>query len=188
MGFRFVTFSGGSKIEKRGRASGASVVGRATGDNSVDYEPEVFAQHGFVSRPSKATRGFCLQFGNTLLSLCAYTYGIEPPANGGAVKMYSTDADGVEQGNHLIDSDGTHTINGGTDFAVRFSKLETAFNELKGKYNALVTAYNSHVHIVSGAADPSTHVVTGTAAATVSQGSSSTADISLAKVEEIKIP
>lgn len=140
-GFRFVTFSGGSKLEKRGRSQGDSVIGRATGDNSVDYDPEVFSQHGIVSRPSKKTRGFCIQFGNILLSLCAYTYGVEPPANEGACKVYSTDADGDEQGSHLIDDDGTHIFNEGTKLAARKSdtvKLSLASTDIQALAVALL--------------------------------------------------
>lgn len=171
IGFRLVTFSGGSKLEKRGRASGVSVIGRAEGDNSRDFEPEVYAAHGIVSRPSKATRGVVLQIGNLSITIAAYTYGVEPPSNDGACKVYSTDADGVEAGSHLIDDDGTHVFNNGEDFAVRFSALESAFNSLKASYNA-------HVH-------PGVTTGLGSTGATLTQ---STADISLAKVEEIKIP
>lgn len=54
-------------------------------------------------------------------------------------------------------------INGSTDYAVRFTELETAFNELK-------TQYNAHNHGGSGTSAPSV------------------ADISTAKVDTVKLP
>lgn len=141
MGFRLVTFSGGSKLEKRGRASGNSVIGRAEGDNSRDFEPEVYAAHGIVSRPSKATRGVVLQIGNLSITLAAYTYGVEPPENDGACKVYSTNADGVEAGSHLIDDDGTHSFNGGSAQAARkgdTTKLVMAGSDIQALAVALL--------------------------------------------------
>jgi hypothetical protein len=177
---QLITFAK-SRVEKIGRASGVSVVGTAEGDNSRDYDSEIYQSHGIVSRPSGKTRGIRIRIGNLAFVIASYTYGVEPPENEGATKLYSTDASGTEKASHLLDSNGKHTFNNGTDFAVRFSALETAFNELKGKYNALVTAYNAHVH---------TGVTTGSGASgtTVSAGTASTADISTAKVEEILIP
>jgi len=171
IGFKLVTFTGGSKLEKRGRASGQSVIGKAEGDNSRDFDPEIYAAHGIVSRPSRSTRGIVLQLGNLLFSVASYTYGIDPPENEGACKVYSTDIDGVEKATHLLDSNGKHTFNGGTDFAVRFSALETAFNSLK-------STFNSHVH--SG-------VTTGVGSSAVTP-TPSTADISGAKVSEVLLP
>lgn len=121
IGFRLVTFSGGSKVEKVGRAQGDSVIGKAEGDNSREFEPEVYASHGIVSRPSKKTRGVVLQIGNLSITVAAYTYGVAPPENDGACKIYSTDSDGAEQGSHLIDSDGVHTFNDGSKPAARKS-------------------------------------------------------------------
>lgn len=51
--------------------------------------------------------------------IAAYTYGVDPPENPGATKIYATNEAGVEQGSHLIDSDGTHTFNEGTKEAAR---------------------------------------------------------------------
>lgn len=54
-------------------------------------------------------------------------------------------------------------LNGNTDFAVRYTALETAFNELK-------SAYNSHNHGGSGTNTPSS------------------ADITATKVDTVKLP
>ena len=39
--------------------------------------------------------------------------------NEGALKLYATDADGTKKA-HLLTSDGTHVINNGEDWAVRY--------------------------------------------------------------------
>jgi len=70
-------------------------------------------------------------------------------------------------------------VGGATDFMVRFSVMETAFNTLKTDFNNLIIAYNAHVHpgVTAGGASTS---------ATPSTGSSSSADISGAKIDEVK--
>ena len=181
IGFKMVTFSEGSKLETLGRSKGKSVIGRATGDNGRDHEPEVFSAHGIISRPGKKTRGVVLQIGSLSITIASYAYGVEPPANHGACKLFSTDSDGAEQSSVLLENDGTIVMNEGEDWAVRYSKLESEFNELKGKHNDLVTAFDAHTHggVTSGSASTS---------APAPSGATSSADITGAKVEEILIP
>lgn len=106
-------------IETLDRAEGASVVATARGETDRDIDAEVYAAHGIVSRPCKKTRAIRLRLGRLSIIIAAYTYGIGPPANPGATKLYSTDANGIEKGSHLIDSDGKHKINTGTKEAAR---------------------------------------------------------------------
>ncbi len=70
-------------------------------------------------------------------------------------------------------------VGGNTDFMVRFSVMETAYNQLKSDFDDLVNAYNSHVHpgVTAGGASTAT---------TPTQGNTSTGDISGAKIDEIK--
>ena len=70
-------------------------------------------------------------------------------------------------------------INGNTDFAVRFNALETGFNLLRTELNTALTILNAHVHTLAGAGttDP---MATPTVLAT--------AEISAAKVNEVKLP
>jgi hypothetical protein len=160
-----------SRLEKQGKAAGDSVIATSSGDADCGYDAEVYQGHGIVSRPSNKTKGIRIRLGSLSIIIAAYTYGVDPPENPGATKIYATDADGAEKGSHLLDSDGTHIFNEGEDFAVRFSALKTAFDELQSKFN-------SHVH--SG-------VSTGGGSSAVTP-TPSTADISGAKVEEIQIP
>jgi hypothetical protein len=101
------------------RAEGPSVVATASGDADRGLDAEVYAAHGLVSRPSKKTKAIRIRIGSLSIVIGAYTYGVQPPANPGAAKLYSTDADGAEQGSHLVDNDGTHVFNEGTKEAAR---------------------------------------------------------------------
>ena len=167
-----------SAIETLGKAEGPSVIATASGDAARGYDAEVYSAHGVVSRPSKKTKGIRIQLGKLSIILAAYTYGVDPPENAGETKIYSTDADGEEEASHLLGNDGTHTFNNGSDNAVRYSDLKTAFDQLKSDFNALVSQYNLHTHAETGT----------TTLVTTMTGASSSADMSSAKVEEIKIP
>lgn len=73
-------------------------------------------------------------------------------------------------------------VGGDTDFMVRYSELESAFNQLKSDFDDLVGDYNSHQHTYITPLHPSSPGST-----TGSQGgSTSSADISGAKIDEIK--
>ena len=105
-------------------------------------------------------------------------------ADVGEKRIFSTDANGVEQISLHLKNDGTAEFGGNSDFMVRYSDLETAFNQLKSDLNALTTAYNSHIHITTATvlATPTPGII----APTLSTGTPSTADISGAKINEIK--
>lgn len=102
----------------------------------------------------------------------------------GEHRIFSTDDDGVEQIALHLKNNGTAEFGGDSDFMVRFSEMESAFNELKADFNSLVVSYNSHIHITTATVGPT--AVPGVIAPTPSSGSQSTADISGAKIEEIK--
>jgi len=106
-------------------------------------------------------------------------------AAAGEFRTYATDADGAEVFYTWIKNDGTYEIGGDADNAVRYSKLEDAFNELKADFNALVTDYNAHIHATTATISATPTV--GVISPTTSQGSPSTADITPAKVDEVKI-
>jgi len=125
---QLVTFAK-SKIEKLGRATGKSVVGVAEGDDAHDYDSEVFATHGIVSRPSKATRGVRMRIGNLGIVIAAFTYGVEPPANAGATKLYATDEDGAEKSAVVLDSDGK--ISASNDSEDLAKCIDDLINEIK---------------------------------------------------------
>jgi hypothetical protein len=98
----------------------------------------------------------------------------------GETRLYATDQEGALVFDLLFNNAGELIFNSGEDNAVRYSKLEDAYNELKGKFNDLVSAFNQHVHASSGA--PPTPVPS------VIPAQPSTGDISPAKIDEIKMP
>lgn len=117
-------------------------------------------------------------------AVIAYRDIITKISASGEVRIYSTSADGtsIESTIHLK-NDGTIEINGNADFAVRYNELQTAFDQLKDDFDTLVSTYNAHTHIVT---TPDT--INGTASATTNTGSPSTADITPAKVDTVKLP
>jgi hypothetical protein len=96
----------------------------------------------------------------------------------GGTRVYSTDSDGAVQFAIYLRANGTCEMGGDSDNMVRYSELETAFNELKNDFNTFVnTTYNTHMHPTAGVGAPSPPTVTG---------QPSSADISGAKIDEIK--
>lgn len=97
----------------------------------------------------------------------------------GETRLYSTDVNGVMKTYHWLKNDGTQEIGGNTDFMVRYSKLEEAFNQLKSDFNALVQAHNTHTH-------PGVQAGGGLTGATPTTGNPSNANIAPAKISQIK--
>lgn len=87
--------------------------------------------------------------------------------------QYSTDSDGNIKASIILRNDGTAEILGNDDNAVRYSKLEDAFNDLQDQWNTFAAAYVPGGPTVQGLP------------ATANQ---STEDISAAKIDEIKVP
>lgn len=98
----------------------------------------------------------------------------------GELRHYSTGEDGAVKFYTWLKNDGTYEVGGDADNMVRYSELESAFNDVKGKVNDLVTAFNSHTHVLTLSAG------TGSAAPPANQQTPTTADISGAKIDEIK--
>ena len=80
-------------------------------------------------------------------------------------------------------SAGELELNGDTDHAVAYAKLAAEFNELNAKFNALVTAFNLHEHLLLNP-DPQKPLLT---AAPVTPAMPSTADITKTKVPTVKL-
>jgi phage gp45-like len=101
----------------------------------------------------------------------------------GELELYSLDAAGTTKAAKIkLDQAGVITVGDGTDFAVRFSVLEAEFNKLVGDLNALVGIYNGHTHVApAGGGDTAAPVAPDLAL-------DSEAEISGAKIDEIKVP
>lgn len=168
-----VAQAGGSGTHK------VEAVTEASSENAA--AAQAWGHHGFISRPASGARGVRLRIGRTSIIVAAVRYNVKPPANPGETLVYSTDADGVVQGQHVLTDTGIHVFNKGTGHAARYEELKTAFDELKTDFNNLVDAYNLHVH---------TGVTTGSASSgtTPSSGTSSAADVSGAESNRVLIP
>lgn len=92
----------------------------------------------------------------------------------GEKRIFSLKEDGSLSFAIHLKNDGTCEIGGDVDNAVRYSKLEEAFNELKSDMNTFIDSYNLHQHPANGLAPPTVIAV------------ESTADITGAKIDEIK--
>jgi len=90
-----------------------------------------------------------------------------------------------ENGSINLNADGDVTINEGTDWAIQFTALKSAFDQLVSDINSLVSTFNAHQHNYkpgTGSPIPTVPTVPPT------PGSSSSADMSGAKIESIKVP
>ena len=95
----------------------------------------------------------------------------------GEFRTYATDSSGTEVFYTWIKNNGTMEIGVNTDNFVRYSELESAFNEFKQDMNnQITTVYNNHIHTAPSGATGTPSVL----------GSASSADISGAKIDEIK--
>ena len=70
-------------------------------------------------------------------------------------------------------------LNGNTNFAVKYTELKTAFDLLRTELNALITAYNAHIHVTT--ATVAATATPGVISPTVAQGVPATADMSAAQ-------
>lgn len=102
----------------------------------------------------------------------------------GEKRIFSTDSDNNPVFALYLRNNGTAEFGGDSDNMVRFSPLETDFNQLKSDFNSFVTAYNSHTHITTATVGASP--VPGIISPTLSTATPSSADISGAKIDEIK--
>ena len=148
--------------------------------------PLVSLPYGIDSKPIKNKRGVISDTRkkgkNVILGYLLESEKTES----GEIRLYATDDDAVEKFYVHLKKDGTCEIGGDVDNMVRYSKLETAFNELKENFNELVATYNSHVHPVPTATALAVPPATGITTITVLQGVQSVADITPAKIKEIK--
>lgn len=100
----------------------------------------------------------------------------------GETRLFSTDQNGVLKTYLWLKNDGTILLGGDQNNLTRFQQLEEGFNKLKEDHNKLVQAFNSHMHATAAIGPPSVP----TAVPDVIPATPSTADISGAKIDEIK--
>ena len=101
----------------------------------------------------------------------------------GEMRLFAIDENGNQIGELYLTNDGFLKLMEGTDNAVRYSALETAFNQLKDDYNDLSTKWSAFAtaYVPGGPAFQGTPP-------TASTSSPNTSDITAAKVDEINLP
>jgi len=129
---------------------------------------ELMNPAGEDNNPPDGSKILILDLGNAYKVAVATDDGIAPS---GKRRIYSTLSFGVIAAFINLLTNGDLELNGNADFAVRFTELETAFNELRDDYNL-----HKHGGVDTGAG---TSGITDTI---------SVADISGAKIDEIKVP
>lgn len=102
----------------------------------------------------------------------------ETKAETGETRIFSVNASGVEQTYLWLKNDGTMEMAGDTDNLVRYSALQSAFNQLRTDLNNHIAIYNTHVHTGG--------TISGSTGTTATPSTPSGADISGAKINEIK--
>ena len=108
----------------------------------------------------------------------------EQKAKAGEIRIFSTDADGVEQIAFHFLNDGTVEMGGDADNLVRYRELKSAYDQLRDDLNNLIAQYNAHIHITTATVGPT--AVPGVISPTTSTGTPSTADMSASKIDELK--
>ena len=145
--------------------------------NGSDYQTKNAFGPGIEINPALGERLVVSRINNSdsyLLNIAGLSEKVTPDTNPGERRFFSVDELGNLSSFLKLKNNGILELNGNTDFAVKYTQLETAFNLLKTDFNNLITLYNSHNH--GGAvAVPSTPAI------------ASTADISPAKSEVVKL-
>lgn len=147
--------------------------GRADVKENMECSP-----YGLDSNPIKDTRAVYAQTTSASQSVVIGYVNTMQKADVGEFRTFATNANGVEVFYTWMKADGTMEIGGDSDNMVRFSPLEAEFNKLRDDFNNFInTKYNLHTHPTAAPGPPSV---------TVTVGTPSTADISGAKIDEIK--
>lgn len=139
---------------------------------------EMMSAAGEDVNPPVGNRVLIIDVGAAYKIAIAADDGIEPSMDEGEKKIYSIDGGSISAFINLLNT-GILELNGNNDFAVRFNALQAAFDELVTDFNNLVTIHDTHKHPTAAIGLPSLPDLTGTA---------SSADVSGAKINEIKVP
>jgi hypothetical protein len=135
--------------------------------------------YGFDSNPISGMRAVYAETGRNGDTVLIGYLNVNQMADPGEVRIFSTDSNGNQKFYIWLKANGTMELGGSVDNAVRYSKLAIAFNQLKSDFNNHITAYNTHVHagVTSGSSSSGPTPVPGV---------QSSADITPAKINEIK--
>lgn len=137
--------------------------------------------YGVDSNPVKGTRAVFTTTSSAGQGVVIGYINTNQKADVGEFRTYATDSDGNEVFYTWMKNNGTMEIGGDQDNMVRYSELESAFNELKQDFNNHLINWNAFAL----AYVPGGPTAVGTPP-TALDSQSSNADISGAKIDEIK--
>ena len=104
---------------------------------------------GIEINPANGENLVITQIGNSnsfVVSIGGVNQNIAPNTARGERRIYSVSEDGETiKAIAKFKNDGVLELNGATDSAVKFSGLQTAYDELKGKYNDLISRFTAWV-------------------------------------------
>ena len=141
---------------------------------------EYMSPPGEDSNPPNGAKVLIIDVGRAYKIAIAADDNVSPSMAEGEKKLYSISDGAIAAFINFLAS-GIIEINGNSDFAVRFNEMQSAFDEFKDDFNQLVTDYTGHKHDGVQSGSESTAVAD-------TPGTETTADISAAKVEEVKLP
>jgi hypothetical protein len=168
-----------ARLEQSQGAPGKSLI--VDIDSHGSDNSEFYQIPGIFHKPQDDTEVVIVDCSGNNIAIAGHDYKFDEEIEKGETLIYSVDAAGVLKGKILIDKTGNIILNDGTDFAVAYTDLKSAFDTLKGDLNNLISVFNSHVHPGVTAGGAST-------AATVTPGTASAADMSGSKVAAVKLP
>jgi hypothetical protein len=140
------------------------------------------SSYGVDSNPVKDMVALYVPTGETGKNAIIGYINKERLADVGEYRIFSTDDSGALKTYIWLHNDGTMEIGGDADNMVRFSELETAFNQLKDDHNALAQKWDAFCLAYVPGSPSTTGLPATLGSSTVGQ---STADISGAKIDEV---
>ena len=147
------------------------VLGMGKKDIQTPYES---MPYGMDSNPIKGMVALQANTGEMGKTAIIGYINVNQLAKIGENRLYSTDEGGTEKAYIWLRNDENIEIGGDSDFMVRYSELETAFNQLKQDFN-------THIHTTTATVGP-----TAVPGVLTPPTVTSSADISGAKIEDIK--
>jgi len=150
-------------------------------ENEDTRSIELFPGAGVDVNPAKNSRVNIIDVTDSYQIAGEISDDLTPETNAGETEIYSTD-DPVTMRKARVkcDSSGNVVLNAGTNHAVQYEALLSAFNQLKSDLNNLIIAYNLHEHISAIPGNPTT--------GNSNPGTASTADMTGAKENTVKLP
>lgn len=113
-------------------------------DDADDIQSvELMPHAGMDYRPLPGSKVFVVESGAAYRLAIASKDAVEPSSAVGEQKMYSVDAAGLVRAMVHWMEDGQLVLNMGAGTAVEFKRLKTAFDQLKGDFDAHIHAYVS---------------------------------------------